>query len=89
MAERDGFGGARPSIRDPAVRVWTPGGNEIEINDTWTARILAFFLPFVGFWMLIFLLIFEVIIAFLFCLGCCVQAGANENRHSSPALKRD
>ena len=40
-AERDASNGTRPSTSGSAMRVVTAGGNEVEINDVWTARILV------------------------------------------------
>ena len=40
-AERDASNGARPSPSGSVMRVVTAGGNEVEINDVWTARILV------------------------------------------------
>ena len=41
QAERDADNGARPSTGGSAMRVVTAGGNKVEINDVWTARILV------------------------------------------------
>ena len=40
-AERDAGNGVRPSPSGSVMRVETAGGNKIEINDVWTARILV------------------------------------------------
>ena len=40
-AERDASNGARSSPSGSVMRVVTAGGNEVEINDVWTARILV------------------------------------------------
>ena len=39
--ERDADNGARPRTGGSAMRVVTAGGNKVEINDVWTARILV------------------------------------------------
>ena len=41
QAERDANNGARPSTGGSAMRLVTAGGNKVEINDVWTARILV------------------------------------------------
>ena len=40
-AEGDASNGARPSTSGSVMRVETAGGNKVEINDVWTARILV------------------------------------------------
>ena len=44
-AERDGFGGAISSAAAPAMSLWLPFWSGMEVNDSWTARILAFLVP--------------------------------------------
>ena len=90
-AERDGFGGAISSAA-PAVSLWLPFWSGMEVNDGWTARILAFVAP-------IGLILFSIVVAVLIIYLCFfwttyrievlnVEASNRAlNRNSVPALK--
>ena len=74
QAERDGFDGIRPSIKDPAVKVIAPFGSGIEVNDDWTARILAVFFPF-------------VVILLLIVIFCCIVLSYNQEMAKMDAAR--
>ena len=91
-AERDGFDGAISSAAAPALSLWLPFWSGMEVNDSWTARILAFVAP-------IGLILFSIIVAVLIIYLCYfwttyhiealnVEASTRAlNRNSVPALK--
>ena len=91
-AERDGFDGAISSAAAPALSLWLPFWSGMEVNDSWTARILAFVAP-------IGLILFSIIVAVLIISLCYfltayriealnVEASNRAlNRNSVPALK--
>ena len=62
-AERDGFGGAISSAAAPAVSLWLPFWSWMEVNDSWTARILAILVP-------IGLVVFSIIVAMVIVYLC-------------------
>ena len=83
--ERDGFDGAMSSSAAPAFRMWLPFWGGIETNDTWAARILAFFIPIV-----IILLLAYLVWAFyslIFGLLAYNIESANRNEARALALK--
>ena len=61
-AERDGFGGAISSAA-PAVSLWLPFWSGMEVNDSWTARILAILVP-------IGVVVFSIIVAMVIVYLC-------------------
>ena len=75
--ERDGFDGAMSSSAAPALRMWLPFWGGIEANDTWTARILAFFIPIVIILLLAYLV--WAFYNFIFCLLAFNIESANRN----------
>ena len=84
-AERDGFDGAISSAAAPALRMWLPFWGGIEANDTWAARILAFFIPIVIILPLAYLV--WAFYNFIFCLLAFNLESANRNEARALALK--
>ena len=74
--ERDGFDGAISSAAAPALRLWLPFWSGVEVNDSWTARILAFAVP-----------VFSIIIAVV--IGYLCSLWTFRNKEALPALKKD
>ena len=72
--ERDGFDGAISSAAAPALRLWLPFWSGVEVNDSWTARILAFAVP-----------VFSIILAVV--IGCLCSLWTFRNKEALPALK--
>ena len=75
--EREGFDGAMSSSAAPAFRMWLPFWGGIETNDTWAARMLAFFIPIVIILLLVYLV--WAFYNFIFCLLAFNIESANRN----------
>ena len=83
-AERDGFGGAISSAAAPAVSLWLPFWSGMEVNDIWTARILAFLVP-IG-----VVIVFKILAKAIVYLGYYwARKRKSSNRNAAPALKGD
>ena len=82
-AERDGFVGAISSAAAPAVSLWLPFWIGMEVNDIWTARILAFLIPFGA--VIVFVILAKVIGYLGYLWATCKITSSNRN--AAPALK--
>ena len=67
----------------PALRIWLPFWSGIEANDTWVARILAFFTPIVVILFLAFL-VWAFYHFIFFVLAFYIESA---NRNEARALK--